>query len=127
MSSVSKIGIVKKRTADPHFAVVESLKDGQQGAFFVVEPLYLFSCGRDRHLCCPCELLKTLGYIRNMLGHSRFNRRLHRIPELFQVLFEYLAEAAKAKNPNGIYEYSGNARKVVKDIGGVTCVYVNPT
>ena len=42
-------------------------------------------------------------YIPNMLGHSRFNRRLHRIPQLFQVLFEYLAEGAKAKNPNGIY------------------------
>ena len=50
-----------------------------------------------------CAVLKTLGYIPNMLGHSRFNRRLHRIPELFQVLFEYLAEGAKAKNPDGIY------------------------
>ena len=27
-----------------------------------------------------CTTLKTLGYIPNMLGHSRFNRRLHRIP-----------------------------------------------
>ncbi len=34
-----------------------------------------------------CAVLKTLGYIPNMLGHSRFNRRLHRIPQLFQVLF----------------------------------------
>ena len=25
-----------------------------------------------------CAVLKTLGYIPNMLGHSRFNRRLHR-------------------------------------------------
>ncbi len=25
-----------------------------------------------------CAALKTLGYIPNMLGHSRFNRRLHR-------------------------------------------------
>ena len=50
-----------------------------------------------------CAVLKTLGYIRNMLGHSRFNRRLHRIPQLFEVLFEYFAEGAKAKNSNGIY------------------------
>ena len=33
-----------------------------------------------------CAVLKTLGYIPNMLGHSRFDRRLHRISELFQVL-----------------------------------------
>ena len=50
-----------------------------------------------------CAALKTLGYIPNMLEHSRFNRHLHRIPELFQVLFEYLAEGAKAKTPKGIY------------------------
>ena len=50
-----------------------------------------------------CAVLKTLGYIPNMLGHSRFNRRLHRISELFEMLFEYLAEDAKAKNPNGLY------------------------
>ena len=50
-----------------------------------------------------CAALKTLGYIPNMLGHSRFNRRLHRIPQLFEVLFEYLAEGGKTKNPNDIY------------------------
>ena len=50
-----------------------------------------------------CAALKTLGYIPNMLGHSRFNRRLHRIPQLFEMLFEYLAEGAKAKNPDGVY------------------------
>ena len=50
-----------------------------------------------------CAVFKTLGYTPNMLGHSRFNRRLHRIPQRFEMLFEYLAEGAKAKNPNGIY------------------------
>ena len=34
-----------------------------------------------------CAVLKTLGYIPNMLGHSRFNRHLHRIPQLFEILF----------------------------------------
>ena len=48
-------------------------------------------------------VLKTLGYIPKMLGHSRFNRRPHQIPQLFQTLFEYLAEGAKAKNPNEIF------------------------
>lgn len=48
-------------------------------------------------------ILKTLGYILNILGHSRFNRRLYRIPQLFEVLFGYLAGGAKAKSPNGIY------------------------
>ncbi len=38
-----------------------------------------------------------------MFGHSRFNRQLHRMPQLFEVLFEYLTEGAKPKNPNGIY------------------------
>ena len=50
-----------------------------------------------------CAVLKTLGYIPNMLGYSRFNRRLHRIPERFEMLFEYHAEEAKAKNPNNVY------------------------
>ena len=55
------------------------------------------------HQQTACAVLKTLGYIPNMLGHSRFNRRLHRIPKLFEVLFQYLAEGRKTKNPNGIY------------------------
>ena len=54
------------------------------------------------HQTASC-VLKTLGYIPNMLGHSRLNRRLHRIPDLFQTLFQYLTEGAKAKNPNDIY------------------------
>ncbi len=50
-----------------------------------------------------CSVLKTTGYIPNMLGHSRYNRRLHRIPHLFQILFEYFAQISKSNNPNGIY------------------------
>ena len=44
-----------------------------------------------------CAVLKTLGYIPNMLGHSRFNRRLHRIPELFQTLLNILRKVLKPK------------------------------
>lgn len=50
-----------------------------------------------------CAALKLLGYIPNMLGHSRYNRRLHRISDLFQTLFESLAEVSKADNLNNIY------------------------
>ena len=50
-----------------------------------------------------CAVLKTLGYIPNMLGHSRYNRRLHRISAMFQTLFEYFAEIFKVENPNHIY------------------------
>ena len=56
--------------------------------------------GNHRRTCC---VLKTLGYIPNMLGHSRYNRPFHRIPHLFQILFEYFAEVSKSNNPNGIY------------------------
>ena len=45
-----------------------------------------------------CATLKTLGYIPNMLGHSRFNRRLHQVSEHFQTLFHVLAEGFKAEN-----------------------------
>ena len=50
-----------------------------------------------------CAALKTLGYIPKMLGHSRYNRRLHRVSAMFQTLFEYFAETFKAENPNHIY------------------------
>ena len=56
--------------------------------------------GNHQRTCC---VLKIHGYIPNMLGHSRYNRRLHRIPHLFQILFEYFAEISKSNNPNGIY------------------------
>ena len=57
--------------------------------------------GGNQHTACAA--LQTLGYIPNMLGHSRYNRRLHRISAMFQTLFEYFAELFKAENPNHIY------------------------
>ena len=50
-----------------------------------------------------CVALKTLGYIPNMLGHSRYNRRPHQVSAKFQTLFEHFAEICKAENPNHIY------------------------
>ncbi len=60
------------------------------------------ACFRENHQRA-CSMLKLLGYILNMLGHSRYNRRLHRISYLFQSLFENPAEMSKADNPNNIY------------------------
>ena len=57
--------------------------------------------GGNQHTACAA--LKTLGYIPNMLGHSRYNRRLHRVSAMFQTLFEYFAEVFIAENPNHIY------------------------
>ena len=67
-------------------------------AALVVSARYF--AGNPQTACC---VLKTLGYIPNMFGHSRFNRRLHRIPRLFQTLFQELAEGFKAENPNDIF------------------------
>ena len=50
-----------------------------------------------------CVVLKTLGYIPNMLGHSRFDRRLHQVSEHFQTLFHVLAAGFKAGNSGNIY------------------------
>ena len=43
------------------------------------------------------------GYIPNMLGKSRFNRRLHRIAELFLTLFLRLGETWKKLNEKSVY------------------------
>jgi hypothetical protein len=48
--------------------------------------------------------LKEHGYIKKMLSKSRFNRRLHSIPEaVWQALFGLLAEIAKQCNSEGEY------------------------
>jgi len=48
--------------------------------------------------------LKEHGYIPTMLSKSRFNRRLHALPEaLWQALFWLLAEIAKQTNVEGLY------------------------
>ena len=48
--------------------------------------------------------LKEHGYIQRMLSKSRFNRRLHAIPDtLWQALFALLAEITKATNPTNAY------------------------
>jgi hypothetical protein len=47
--------------------------------------------------------LQEPGYIPNMLEKSRFNRRQHRIAELFLTVFELLGSFLKELNENSIY------------------------
>jgi hypothetical protein len=49
------------------------------------------------------SFLKEHGYIPNMLEKSRFNRRQHRIAELFQTVFNVLATIWKDLNAQSIY------------------------
>ncbi len=49
------------------------------------------------------RMLQTEGYIPNMLGKSRFNRRWHRNANLFLTLFSLLGETWKQLNSNSIY------------------------
>ena len=48
-------------------------------------------------------LLKQQGYIPHMLSKSRFNRRLHRIKELFIILLNLLGKTWKTLNTDAIY------------------------
>ena len=47
--------------------------------------------------------LKEQGYIPNMLGKSRFNRRQHRIADMFMTVFDLLATYWKDLNEHNIY------------------------
>lgn len=49
------------------------------------------------------ELLAEQGYIPKMLSKSRFNRRLHRIGDLFVTLFNVLGETFKELNGESVY------------------------
>ena len=49
------------------------------------------------------QMLQEEGYIPNMLGKSRFNRRWHRIADLFLTLFSLLGETWKQLNSKSIY------------------------
>lgn len=48
-------------------------------------------------------MLRQYGYIPHMLSKSRFSRRLHRMKELFIVLFDLLAQIGKTLNRDAIY------------------------
>ena len=48
-------------------------------------------------------MLKQYGYIPHMLSKSRFNRRLHRMNEIFLVFFDLLAQIWKTLNTEAVY------------------------
>ena len=48
-------------------------------------------------------MLQQHGYISHMVSKGRFSRRLHRIRELFIVLFDLLAQIWKTLNTDAIY------------------------
>lgn len=55
------------------------------------------------NLSRACQFMQEYGYVPGMLSRSRFNRRLHRIRELFLTLFACLGEHFKALNTEAIY------------------------
>src|SRR2546422_3263389 len=59
-------------------------------------------CFRGNHASARA-MLKQYGYIPQMLSKSRFSRRLHRMKDLFIVLFNLLAPIWKTLNTNSIY------------------------
>jgi Transposase DDE domain len=59
-------------------------------------------CFRGNHESAR-SMLKQHGYIHHMLSKSRFSRRLHRIKDIFIVLFGLLAQTWKTLNTDAIY------------------------
>jgi hypothetical protein len=55
------------------------------------------------NFCLASRMLYDGGYIPGMLGKSRFNRRLHRIADLFLTLFLRLGECWKKFNERSTY------------------------
>jgi Transposase DDE domain len=59
-------------------------------------------CFRGHHESARM-MLQQHGYIPHMLSKSRFSRRLHRIKEIFIVLFDLLAQIWKTVNQDALY------------------------
>ena len=69
------------------------------GAAFFFGAAAFFAGNMEKSRC----FLKEHGYIPKMLEKSRFNRRQHRIAELFLTVFELLGSIWKELNENSIY------------------------
>ena len=59
-------------------------------------------CFRGNHESARA-MLKQYGYIPHMLSKSRLSRRLHRMKDIFIVLFDLLAQTWKTLNTDAIY------------------------
>jgi hypothetical protein len=55
------------------------------------------------NFCLASRYLYEYPYIPKMLSKSRFNRKLHRISELFLILFLRLGETWKKLNEKSVY------------------------
>ena len=59
-------------------------------------------CVRGNHASARA-MLQQHGYIPHMLSKSRFSRRLHRMKDLFIILFDLWAQTWKTLNKDAIY------------------------
>jgi hypothetical protein len=60
----------------------------------------MFFGGNYALACC---FLREQGYMRKMLSPGRFNRRLHRVKEMFLMLLSFLGEHWKELNSDSVY------------------------
>lgn len=89
------------------FLTIQGHKDDAQARMTTAEVMsaalvaaWFFHGHQER----ACQFLKEHGYMPTMLGKSRFNRRLHRIPDtLWQALFYMLAQIHQQLNTEADY------------------------
>jgi hypothetical protein len=74
------------------------INDAEVMATAIVAALY-FGGNMER----ARDNMQEYGYVPQMLGKSRFNRRLHRVAGLFLCLFSLLGETWKELNESSIY------------------------
>jgi Transposase DDE domain len=80
----------------------ESLQSQMNDAEIMTTALVAALFFRGHHECARA-MLKQHGYIPHMLSKSRFSRRLHRVKEIFILLFDLLAQTWKTLNIDSIY------------------------
>jgi hypothetical protein len=80
----------------------ESLQAQMNDAEVMTTALVAALFFRGNHECARA-MLKQHGYIPHMLSKSRFNRRLHRVKDIFILLFDLLGQIWKTLNIDAIY------------------------
>ena len=105
--SIMQLEIITIYCLCEDFLAVYGQKDDVQTQFSSSEVMTAalvsawFFAGNQR---MTCLFLKQHGYMPKMVSESRFNRRLHKIPEeLWMSLFQVVAEVHKKLNPTNEY------------------------
>lgn len=80
----------------------ESLQAQMNDAEVMTTALVAALFFRGNHECARA-MLKQHGYIPHMLSKSRFSRRLHRVKDIFILLFDLLGQTWKTHNIDAIY------------------------